>query len=283
MAPSSRVLLYCCEAKRSSSLRDALVAHGFEVTVADGALPEKYACEVIIADQADLAALPRRLRAAQTHGLVGLIQLNVPCGADVVLPADGTDRETVLACKLLVEIVRLRRDRHRERDSQRELRRLAHEDAMTLLPNRRQWDRELERRLRADRDHPAALALFDVDEFKGINSELGLPGGDRVLAAIGRSLAESVRDVDLVARLGGDEFGLLLTVVEMAHVPNIVERVRRLAGQAATRAADRPVSLSAGLVVAHGLAAEQLVVAADRSLRAAKSAGRDRMCQDLVG
>lgn len=91
-------------------------------------------------------------------------------------------------------------------------------DGLTGLANRRAFDRELQQRLRAS-DQLLVLALFDVDNFKGVNDTRGHAEGDRLLVAIARALEQSLRPGDVVARLGGDEFavivgGLTLTQAE---------------------------------------------------------------------
>jgi diguanylate cyclase (GGDEF)-like protein len=164
----------------------------------------------------------------------------------------------------------------------RELQRLAHTDALTQVANRRAWDLELPRRLHqaAAAGQAVAMAIFDVDNFKPINDELGHTAGDTVLAAVGRGLADSLRTGDFVARLGGDEFGLLLVGAFNADSAlRIVERVRKYAMSGLVSAARRSVSLSAGCTaVERGALAEvaELFAAADTALREAKQAGRDR-------
>jgi hypothetical protein len=69
-------------------------------------------------------------------------------------------------------------------------RRMAHEDPLTGLPNRRAFDRALDGAL-AGEDR-FALLLIDVDHFKAINDTFGHVVGDEVLCA----LAERVRGRD---------------------------------------------------------------------------------------
>lgn len=55
-----------------------------------------------------------------------------------------------------------------------------------------------------------ALFFVDLDDFKGINDNLGHTFGDFLLTTVGSRLKNLIRDKDLVGRVGGDEFVLFL-------------------------------------------------------------------------
>lgn len=84
-------------------------------------------------------------------------------------------------------------------------------DELTGLLNRRGFEREFKRLLASARRHDEGgmIALLDLDDFKSINDIHGHAGGDAVLAAVGQTLSQLVRETDLVARLGGDEFAVV--------------------------------------------------------------------------
>jgi two-component system cell cycle response regulator len=89
-------------------------------------------------------------------------------------------------------------------------RRDAHTDALTGLGNRRRLMADLGQEMeRAQDGAPRALALFDLDGFKGYNDNFGHPAGDALLARLGRNLDEAVRPQGRAYRLGGDEFCVL--------------------------------------------------------------------------
>lgn len=92
-------------------------------------------------------------------------------------------------------------------------------DALTGLANRRAFDRELVHRLRSSHQR-VVLALFDVDDFKGVNDTRGHAEGDKVLSGIAGMLSSSMRPGDLVARLGGDEFAIIVAGVTLRQAEN---------------------------------------------------------------
>jgi len=109
------------------------------------------------------------------------------------------------------------------------LERLALEDAMTGIANRRAFEQVATQALQAshtDGGRPLCLALIDVDRFKQINDRHGHVVGDKVLRVIAAMLTEHVRDEDFAARLAGDEFVLLLRQTALNKACEICERVR---------------------------------------------------------
>jgi diguanylate cyclase (GGDEF)-like protein len=93
-----------------------------------------------------------------------------------------------------------------------ELEAAADTDFLLDIPNRRGFERELQRAIAYMKRYRAsgALIVLDVDRLKPINDSFGHAAGDEVLKAIAATLARQVRASDVVGRLGGDEFALLL-------------------------------------------------------------------------
>jgi len=96
------------------------------------------------------------------------------------------------------------RDVTSEKRAEADLRYLATHDSLTDLPNRSILRDRLERAVsRAVRENGSfAMILFDLDEFKQINDELGHEVGDGVLQKTARRLSHCVRGLDTVCRLG---------------------------------------------------------------------------------
>jgi len=178
----------------------------------------------------------------------------------------------------------LRRLQAELEEKNRELARLAATDPLTELPNRRSFDRNLEREIQGARRHgdPLALILLDIDEFKSVNDRFGHDVGDEVLRETASRLRDACRAGDTVARIGGEEFGLIVTRTTGDGAMAVAERTRALV-------ADRPFSTSAGALTitvsggvaaaggAVGFLAQALFRAADEALYASKVGGRNRV------
>lgn len=109
-----------------------------------------------------------------------------------------------------------------------EVRRSALFDALTGLPNRRLFVRQLDQALaRRKRDGtPFAVLFMDLDGFKLINDSLGHQMGDKVLMAVGAAIDAQVRAVDTAARFGGDEFVILLADTDGTHALGAASRIQ---------------------------------------------------------
>ena len=168
------------------------------------------------------------------------------------------------------------------RETQAQLERLARVDALTGLPNRRQFDERIAEAMARSRrlDQALAVVFLDIDHFKTINDSLGHAGGDAVLREFAQRLRDCVRITDTVARLAGDEFVLLLEGVASAAdldllAGKIVACIRPPFDVAGV---PRHITTSAGLAVYDGSAhdASTLLAQADAALYRAKQLGRDR-------
>ena len=114
--------------------------------------------------------------------------------------------------QLVEEIKRLRADVARLEAQVEELDRLAHQDPLVPLFNRRGMLRELEMMIARHERHgtPAAMLFVDLNDLKLLNDEFGHVGGDAALVNVAHKLLAGARANDCVARLGGDEFCILL-------------------------------------------------------------------------
>lgn len=163
-----------------------------------------------------------------------------------------------------------------------DLARLAREDALTRLPNRRAFDEALAREVaRAERSGAPLCALaLDVDRFKRVNDLHGHAAGDAVLAAVAGRAAAALRAGDLLARVGGEEFAALLPGADLDAAADIAERIRAAVGGAPVDAAGRPLAVTVSVGCARlepGEGGPGLLARADARLYAAKAAGRDRV------
>ena len=129
--------------------------------------------------------------------------------------------------QLLEEITRLRADVARLESRVEELDRLAHQDPLVPLANRRGMLRELEMMIARHDRHgtPAAMLFVDLNDLKMLNDEFGHVGGDAALVSVAEKLLAGTRANDLVARLGGDEFCVLLDYADEKSALETAERL----------------------------------------------------------
>ncbi len=121
--------------------------------------------------------------------------------------------------RLVAERNRLRDELARARGRIASLERLADEDALTPVANRRAFVRQLTRMIAFTHRYgvPASVVYFDINNMKQINDEHGHPAGDAALRHIAAVLRQNIRSSDIVGRLGGDEFGVILAQTDEAQ------------------------------------------------------------------
>lgn len=163
-----------------------------------------------------------------------------------------------------------------------ELAKLADEDSLTGLANRRAAERALAVALEAASPAPLALLFIDLDHFKAINDRFGHAMGDRVLRECAQLMRQGSRSQDIAARWGGEEFLLILIGADAARAGEIAERLRSAVERFDWAALDRSLSvtLSIGLASsaeAAGGGAGALLAIADARVYAAKAGGRNRI------
>ena len=170
--------------------------------------------------------------------------------------------------------------------AEEQLRRLAHYDQLTGLPNRLTLQKELGRLLSGDAgNRPTSIVLFDLDGFKDVNDTLGHSTGDELLIEVGQRLinvAELRSEVGLVCRLGGDEFVVIIPRCGDPRVAgDIVQSIlKKLAEPFTINDHVLHIGASAGVAIApnDGANVDELIANADLALYQAKSDG-GRVCR----
>ncbi|WP_169569795.1 GGDEF domain-containing protein [Sneathiella limimaris] len=114
---------------------------------------------------------------------------------------------------LMAEVDHLRKSIEGINKRLAEAEKLADQDPLLPIYNRRAFVREMTRTqaLVERYGEKASLIYIDLNGFKGINDNFGHQAGDYVLSEMAARLVKSVRESDVVGRLGGDEFGLILS------------------------------------------------------------------------
>jgi diguanylate cyclase len=158
---------------------------------------------------------------------------------------------------------------------------LASQDVLTGLPNRRRTAELATAALAAATAArtPLTIAIIDLDHFKVINDRCGHATGDFVLKEFARVGRECLRDSDVLGRWGGEEFLLVLPDATLESALASLERMRTLVFgiHLPASGAGLRVSLSAGLATnqRHGRSLDEMIARADAALYVAKNEGRD--------
>jgi diguanylate cyclase (GGDEF)-like protein len=153
-------------------------------------------------------------------------------------------------------------------------------DHLTGLPNARALRLLLEHRLaecrRYDNEVVSVLSI-DVDNFKEINEQLGHGVGDRLLASLASVIKSQLRQMDMLARYAGDEFLTVMPGASGQVAAMVSERVRTAIESEqfpvkTGRNIQISVSVGAGCYPADGETADELLLAATRSMQRNKHA-----------
>jgi diguanylate cyclase (GGDEF)-like protein len=162
-----------------------------------------------------------------------------------------------------------------------QLQKLASQDGLTGLPNRR---RTAELALAAMQNAraarlPLAVAIIDMDHFKVINDRCGHAAGDHVLREFARAGGAALHDTDILGRWGGEEFLLVMPGATLEVAIANLERLRTLVFgiKLPASGAGLRVSVSAGVapLESNVKSLDDLIARADSALYTAKNDGRD--------
>ncbi len=156
---------------------------------------------------------------------------------------------------------------------------LANTDLLTGLANRRPVVEELARLSRAGGGR-YSVAIADLDNFKALNDAFGHTCGDNVLAALGHSLGEQLRESDTIGRWGGEEFIFVLPATDLDDARAMMDRMREaIAGfDIECGRHTHRVTASFGVADAHGDSmAHRVINRADDAMYDAKDAGRNNV------
>jgi len=155
--------------------------------------------------------------------------------------------------------------------------RLAAQDILTGLPNRRSLDDSIAMEVSRQKRYGGifSLALIDLDNFKQLNDAKGHLGGDAALQVLATVLREQTRQSDTVGRLGGDEFAMLMPSMNAQDCEALCEK---LVDDIAKRMSQAGFAVTASIGYASFTQApesgDHALQRADKALYKAKSKGK---------
>ncbi|NKJ44746.1 GGDEF domain-containing protein [Novosphingobium sp. SG720] len=209
-------------------------------------------------------------------------------GADKALVrslAEATRAMLAQAGQLHAELAASRKRTAELQSTLEQVQRVADEDHLTGLANRRAFERQFAQALETARATaaPLCLGVVDIDHFKRINDRHGHTAGDRVLKVVAETLGVLREAGCIVGRIGGEEFGVLFPGRSPGQALALLNSAR--ARMAERRLINRttdvpfgPVTFSGGIADAIACGdLESALTAADGALYAAKGGGRNRV------
>ena len=233
------------------------------------------------------------------------MQMLVPSGADLSLPADNNPIQLGLSVAVITLLVigssvsaalADKKLQHKERDLRRvnallseldqaraSLQQVAHFDALTNLLNRRGFNQIFAEKIAEKTRSQGMMALIflDIDHFKRINDSLGHDAGDQLLAVLAANIKGSIRShEDVVARFGGDEFCILINIHHRDEARHLAQRIMQQMKEPIELAGRRMVmttSIGISLFPDDGQTCEELLKTADLALYQSKDAGRNSL------
>jgi diguanylate cyclase (GGDEF)-like protein len=154
-------------------------------------------------------------------------------------------------------------------------------DGLTGLWNRTYFDQSLAAQLSLARrsGQPCSVVMVDLDHFGQINDRCGHLTGDEALRVVAACMQATCRIEDVVCRFGGEEFGILVPNTPADRALIMAERLRNNIEklQLVHRGMPVPMTASFGIADVATFTDQELLSAADRALRLAKEAGRNRI------
>jgi len=172
---------------------------------------------------------------------------------------------------LLAEVEALRQEVDQARTRLSDLDRLADQNPLTSIANRRAFVGELSRFIAAAERYgtPSSVIYFDLNGLKAINDTHGHAAGDEALVRVATILRENVRESDVVGRLGGDEFGVILC---QSDQPAGIEKARALDARVKAQPIEidgQRIAIEAAFgvyTIGPGVSAKDALAAADRAM-----------------
>ncbi|VAV96036.1 COG2199: FOG: GGDEF domain [hydrothermal vent metagenome] len=127
-------------------------------------------------------------------------------------PEEMTEKVRTAIMMLMSEVDSMRKDLELAHRKISDLEKLADQDSLLAISNRRAFVREMTRMISYSQRYGinSSLVYLDLNDLKIINDTYGHKAGDAALSHLASIIVQNLRDSDIIGRLGGDEFGIIL-------------------------------------------------------------------------
>lgn len=105
------------------------------------------------------------------------------------------------------------------------LNKLAYVDSLTNIPNRTSCEQEMDRLAKNPPATDVAILMFDMNNLKKVNDELGHTHGDKIIANFGQILLREAENFGFIGRHGGDEFLAIFPNADQGKVDHYLSLV----------------------------------------------------------
>jgi diguanylate cyclase (GGDEF)-like protein/PAS domain S-box-containing protein len=179
-----------------------------------------------------------------------------------------------------VEVHGVTRDITDRKFALEQIERLSYFDPLTGLANRTLVQNQIMDGIKVAKhsNHPLALLVLDLDNFRFVNDNFGHEMGDRVLMEVALRLKANLTDMGTVAHTGGDEFVVVLPDSSASNAVAVAEQLRQLIAQPyniGTETAFLSASVGIAIYPVDGTTQGLLMTHANAALHQIKLAGRN--------
>ncbi|MCF7944941.1 MAG: sensor domain-containing diguanylate cyclase [Spirochaetia bacterium] len=162
-----------------------------------------------------------------------------------------------------------------------ELEKLALNDQLTEVPNRRYLESQVKNTWEQFKDLGLIFGIIfiDIDHFKHVNDTYGHSVGDEVLKVLSKSMQSVLRKDDFIGRWGGEEFVVIIGNASPEAMETVSEKIRMIAASTPIPSVDPPVRVTVSLgatILKEGEDWQEVLERADRLMYMSKQAGRNR-------
>ncbi|MDD7792915.1 diguanylate cyclase [Clostridium sp. 'White wine YQ'] len=153
-------------------------------------------------------------------------------------------------------------------------------DKLTRVYNRKYFEETFADLLESSRlEHKEfSIAIFDVDNFKGVNDKFGHDLGDKVLRSVAATVKDSLEPDNILCRYGGEEFVIIFPNKNKDKALLECDRFREKVRESNILGGRRELTISIGVsnFPLDSTRADELIKRADEALYVAKNTGKNK-------